>query len=147
MRVLVVEDTDQATSLVRELGHVPLPASNCAMALDKTATWKPDLLLVDLTRVNGIELARRLRSAFRYVPLIGITDFIDIGQRKSAIDAGFDEFLPKPFRPNELVAMPKRVEARLAESAAIAERTRVIAQLTRELNRKSRDGLDGDRSF
>lgn len=145
LRVLVVEDGEETSSLVRELGHVPMHVATSASAHRKTAVWNPDLVLVDLTRFDGVKLARQLRSDTRLakMPLIGITAFMDVGQRHTAIDAGFDEFLAMPYKPSELAGILLRVESRIAESKAIAERTRAIAELSRERNRKSRQGLDG----
>lgn len=127
IRILVVEDADQTASLVRDLGHAPLLVLMGALALHKAETWGPDLVLVDLTRADGLALARHLRANSNYVPIIGITGFIDVDQRKTAIDAGVDEFLPKPFRPNELAAMLKRFETRIAGSEPIAARPPEVA--------------------
>jgi CheY-like chemotaxis protein len=145
LRVLVVEDGEETSSLVRKLGHVPMHVATSVSAHHKTAAWNPDLVLVDLTRFDGVKLARQLRSD-THIPkmaLIGITAFMDLGQRQTAIDAGFDEFLAMPYKPSELEGILLRVESRIAESKAITERTRAIAELSRKRNRKSREGLDG----
>jgi DNA-binding response OmpR family regulator len=137
VRVLVVEDGNQTAALVEQFGHLSLLASTSEAALAKANTWKPDLLIVDLTRFDGIELAKQLPAK---KPLIGLADFMDAKERQAAIEAGYGEFLAKPFKPNELAHALRRIESHGTASKAIAERTRVMAQLTRELNHQPDEG-------
>ena len=133
MKVLIVENGEQTSDLVRHLGHLPLSASSIATALKKAHAINPDMLLVDLTQLNGTELARQLREHGHKTPLVGLTGYMDGSQRQAAIDAGFEEFLARPYRPNELAGILRRIEARL-KSRTIAERQRVVAQLEREMS-------------
>jgi CheY-like chemotaxis protein/cold shock CspA family protein len=137
---------DTTTALVLRLGHVPLATSGNAGALDQVVTWNPDLLLVDLTlpEIDGIELAKRIRQTPETAskPLIGITGYMDGAGRRQAVDAGFDAFLVRPFKLDELANILSRVEARIAASIARSEQTRNVAEATRVLNRKAQEGLD-----
>ena len=132
MRVLIVADQGGASEQVRQFGHCVLSASSIDSAIRTSFDWQPAFILVDLTQIDGMELARQLRQNAHGALLIGITGYMDARIRQTAIDAGYDEFLAKPFRPNELASLLRRVEARLAESV-ISERRRVTNQLTREM--------------
>lgn len=136
MKVLIVAAEHKAASVVRQLGHEVVATPICANALDKATVWRPDLVLIDLTWIEGQGLAKSLREDSRERPVIGIVSALDSGQHKAAVDAGFDEFLAKPFRPNELTAILKRAEARIAASETIAERVRVSSQLACEVRRE-----------
>ena len=146
LRVLVVEDGENtASALIRRLGHVPLAAPGSSIAMDRWATWNPDLLLIDLTapNIDGIELARRVRLMPETAPkpLVALTGCMDLEYRRQAVDAGFDELLPKPFRLEELEWLLIRVEARIAASKLRAEQAHQVAEASRALNRKAQDGL------
>jgi DNA-binding NarL/FixJ family response regulator len=101
--------------------------------------------LVDLTlpSIDGIELAKRIRQTPEMAPkpLVGLTGNMDADDRRRAVDAGFDEFLPMPFMREELAEILSRVEARIVASKARSEQTREIAQASRALNQKSQEGL------
>ncbi len=132
MRVLIVADQGGTSEQVRKLGHYALTTSSIDSAIRTSFDWQPAFILVDLMQIDGIELARQLRVNAHRALLIGITEYMDASKHQTAIDAGYDEFLAKPFKPNELANLLTRVEARLTESV-ISERRRVTSQLTREM--------------
>lgn len=144
MKILLVQ-CDSAPELLRQWKHVVLTAESAAAAVERVVASWPDVILMDLSRANSIGLARQLRqSCSARTPLIGVTQFMDVNQRRQAIDAGIDGFLAQPFKPEELAEILDRFqiqrgETRRAASEAIAERTRVAGQLTREVKRMARE--------
>jgi DNA-binding response OmpR family regulator len=76
------------------------------------------LIVLDLTlpRVDGIQILRRLRRQ-REVPIIVLTGQAGLEDRVLALDAGADDFLPKPFEPEELLARVRAVLRRARASS------------------------------
>jgi len=110
MRLLVAED-DRAvqTSLVRALsleGYDVEAVKDGAEALLWMADGNPDLLLLDVSMpaVDGLTVTRVLRSERNRVPILMLTARTSTGDRVAGLDAGADDYLPKPFDLDELLA-------------------------------------------
>ena len=110
MRILVVDD-DKAVrdSLRRSLafnGYQVDLAEDGQVALDKLLTDRPDALVLDvmMPRVDGLEVCRRLRSAGDELPILVLTARDAVSDRVAGLDAGADDYLPKPFALEELLA-------------------------------------------
>jgi PAS domain S-box-containing protein len=124
MRILVVEDDElTAQALTTILGQQNYAVE---VATDGEAGWALadsfdfDLILLDveLPRLNGLELCRRLRSHHHQVPILLLTGR-DSGHDKAVgLDAGADDYVVKPFDPEELVA---RIRALLRRSTGAAQ--------------------------
>jgi two-component system KDP operon response regulator KdpE len=123
-RVLVVDDEPQVTDALRGVlasdGYQVRTADEGAGALAFFNAWRPELVITDLgmAPIDGIELCRRIRAE-SMVPIIVVS--ADTGERSKvvAFDAGADDYVVKPFGPDELMA---RVRAALRR-AAVAGRS------------------------
>jgi DNA-binding response OmpR family regulator len=108
-RVLVVEDDEEiAQVLQRSLrleGYEVRVAADGETALDQSAAFNPDLVILDLglPKLDGMEVARRLRSADD-VPILMLTARDALEARVEGLDAGADDYLVKPFERQELLA-------------------------------------------
>jgi two-component system response regulator MprA len=108
-RVLVVEDDDEiAQVLQRSLrlgGYDVRVAGDGQAALDQAAAYHPDLVILDLglPKIDGIEVARRLRAADD-VPILMLTARDAVEARVEGLDSGADDYLVKPFERQELLA-------------------------------------------
>ena len=108
-RVLVVEDDEEiAQVLQRSLrleGYEVRVAGDGEAALDQSAAFNPDLVILDLglPKLDGMEVARRLRSADD-VPILMLTARDALEARVEGLDAGADDYLVKPFERQELLA-------------------------------------------
>jgi putative two-component system response regulator len=110
--VLVVEDDASNRTLLRALlereGHLVMTANDGEAAIRAVGEHEPDVILLDigLPRLDGLEVTRRLRlnPAFRTVPIILLTGRTDLEDMVAGLDAGADDFMPKPFRRPELLA-------------------------------------------
>src|SRR5689334_24451116 len=93
-RVLQVEGYDTST------------VSNGLAVLDGVGGDAPDLLILDLMmpRLGGLETCRRLRAAGRDLPVLMLTARDQVSDRGAGLDAGADDYLPKPFATEELLA-------------------------------------------
>ena len=109
-RILVVDDVPENVRLLDAIlsshGYDVLPAADGRTALELAATAGPDLVLLDVLMpdVDGYEVCRRLRERDETAVLPVIMLTASDGQEKTkAIDAGADDFIPKPFDRDELL--------------------------------------------
>jgi two-component system response regulator MprA len=110
MRILVVDD-DRAVrdSLRRSLafhGYQVDVAVDGQAALDAVQAQRPDAMVLDvmMPRLDGLEVCRRLRGAGDALPILVLTARDAVSERVSGLDAGADDYLPKPFALEELLA-------------------------------------------
>jgi two-component system response regulator MprA len=110
MRILVVDD-DRAVreSLRRSLqfnGYTVQLAGDGQQAMDVLATQRPDAMVLDvmMPRVDGLEVCRRLRGGGDDLPILVLTARDAVSDRVAGLDAGADDYLPKPFALEELLA-------------------------------------------
>ncbi len=109
-RVLVVEDdTDIAQVLQRSLrleGYDVRIAGDGVQALDDYHAYLPDVMILDLglPRLDGIEVARKLREDEQDVPILMLTARDALESRVEGLDTGADDYLVKPFERQELLA-------------------------------------------
>jgi two-component system response regulator MprA len=153
MRILVVDD-DRAVreSLRRSLefnGYQVELASDGAQALESIIASRPDAMVLDvmMPRLDGLEVARRLRSTGDDLPILVLTARDTVSDRVSGLDAGADDYLPKPFALEELLARLRALLRRAApldlQAGQVAE-TLSFADLTldpgtREVRRGGRE--------
>jgi len=140
MRVLVVEDEAAVAgsikgSLERGGFRVDL-ASNGedAWILGDTEDFAAVILDLGLPRMDGLSVLRRWRAAGRRMPVIILTARGTWMERVEGIDAGADDYLPKPFQMEELLA---RLHAVLRRSAGQAMNVLTIGSLVIDQRRKS----------
>lgn len=106
-RVLIVEDNDDARDMLRTLlelrGHIVAEAADGPSALERLASFRPDVALIDvgLPGLDGYALARlvRERLAAQPVRLVAVTGYGQAQDRQRALDAGFDRHVTKPVDP------------------------------------------------
>lgn len=117
--VLVVDDEranrELYARLLAPLGYAVRSAGDGEEALAEVDREAPDLVLLDLQmpRCDGYAVCRRLKSdpATRLIPVVVVTSHVEMDWKLAAVEIGADDYLPKPFSTQELVA---RVKARLA---------------------------------
>lgn len=117
--LLAEDDRSVRTSLARALeleGYNVTVAENGEVALAAFRDNEPDVVIADwmMPYLDGITLCQRLRSARSYTPILMLTARTDLGDRVTALDAGADDFLAKPFALDELLA---RLRALLRRSS------------------------------
>ena len=120
MRVLLIEDTPRLAEAVAEIlrksGYGADVAHNGADGLAMALTGAYDVLLLDimLPDMSGMDVLRELREAGSVVPVILLTARQGVGDRVAGLDAGADDYLPKPFHASELLARIRAVTRRPA---------------------------------
>lgn len=129
MRILIAED-DTTSRLVLErtlkrLGYGVLAASDGAEAWQLFERERPAVVITDwmMPRLDGLELCRRIRSdrrLDRYTWLVVLTALGGKANYLEAMNAGADDFLTKPFDPDELVSRLRVAERILAMERKLA---------------------------
>lgn len=114
--VLSVEDNPQNSMLVDKVltgaGYRVVHAVDGPAALRLAGAERPDVVLLDihLPGFDGFEALRRLRAmpALQGVPMLALTADVLRGDRSAILASGFDDYLPKPYRIDELLTMVQR---------------------------------------
>lgn len=123
MRLLIVEDEPEMARLLEqgltEENHTVVLAANGADALDIARNYEFDAIVLDamLPRVDGFEVARRLRASKCEVPILMLTARDAIPDITRGLDAGADDYLTKPFAFAVLLARLRAITRRAAPPA------------------------------
>jgi len=130
-RVLVVDDESRIlnflNSKLRASGYEVLTASNGVEALEQVQAEEPDLVILDvlMPKKDGFETLKELRT-FSAVPTIILSAKGTNADKVKGLSLGADDYLAKPFSPDELVA---RIEA-VRRRAAPAEKRKTHERLS-----------------
>jgi DNA-binding response OmpR family regulator len=118
MRILIVEDEERLARLISrvltEEGYAVETEANGRRALVRALAGEYDLLVVDwmLPELSGIQMVKRVRAAEVGTPAIMLTARDQIEDRVEGLDAGADDYLPKPFAFPELLARVRALTRR-----------------------------------
>ncbi|MDP3538828.1 MAG: phosphate regulon transcriptional regulator PhoB [Azonexus sp.] len=116
-RILVVEDEPAVNELIvinlSHAGFEVVTTDDAETAWNMLSGTPPDVVLLDwmLPGISGFQLIRHMRadSRWRDVPVIMLTARTDEVDKISALEAGADDYITKPFSPREMVARVKAV--------------------------------------
>jgi diguanylate cyclase (GGDEF)-like protein len=139
-KVLVVDDDRFSAEMIdgclRSAGFMSSYSCNPEQALRMIESELPDLIIMDVVMpgIDGFELCRRTREhpALQFTPIIFVTRKAEVEQRVRGLEVGGNDYIAKPFEPQELVA---RVRSHLGRLAALREMA-VRDGLTRCYNHK-----------
>lgn len=125
MKLLLVEDDPQTADYLRqgltELGHSPDHATTGIDGLTAALTTPYDAIVLDrgLPGLDGLAVLRALRAQGNRTPVLLLSALGQIDDRVAGLEAGADDYLPKPFSFRELIA---RLEA-IGRRSASPEKT------------------------
>jgi DNA-binding response OmpR family regulator len=143
MKLLVVEDEARMVQLLRkglaEEGHTVVCASDGNEGLELARNYEFDAIILDIMmpKLNGYELAQRLRAERIVTPLLMLTAKDSVPDLVRGLDAGADDYLTKPFAFEELLARLRAVKRR----APVPQQTKLqvgnltLDPATREVSR------------
>jgi two-component system OmpR family response regulator len=145
MRILVVEDELKMAGLLRrglvEEGHAVDVTRTGDDAVWMAATTEYDAIVLDLMLpgIDGVEACRRMRESGVWAPVLMLTARDAVDDRVAGLDAGADDYLPKPFSFAELLA---RLRALVRRGAV--ERPVVLAVGDLRLDPATREAWRGE---
>lgn len=151
--ILLADDesaiTDNLAPLLRRAGYDVVVASDGRQALDAVRASAPDLVVLDVMMpvLDGRAVLRTMRAEHRSTPVILLTQVGESSERAMALEEGADDYLNKPFDPQELTARIRAVLRRGASAAGggLGQSPRLrsgTVVLDRVSQRVSRDGRD-----
>ena len=137
MNILIVEDetalAEAVEHILRKAGHIADRVADGQSALDYIRVGGYDLILLDimLPRLDGISVLRQLRSEGVQTPVLMLTARTTVPDKVAGLNAGADDYLTKPFDPEELLA---RVGAMTRRRGEVVLDELCYGDLTLELN-------------
>lgn len=108
--ILIAEDDPEIRTVLERIlgyeGYRTASVNDGAAALDAVAAERPDVLVLDvmMPHVDGLAVCRRLRANGDRTPILILTARHELRDRVEGLDAGADDYLPKPFELEELLA-------------------------------------------
>ena len=147
--VLIVDDDQRLLKMLRRTltyeGLDVVTAADGQEGLDQVHAHRPDLIILDwlMPEMDGIEVVRQLRAEHNKTFVLMLTARDAIENRVQGLESGADDYLVKPFAPEELVA---RVHALLRRSEAAQDRE-PLAYADLFLDPLTREARRGDHEF
>ena len=116
-RIMTVDDAASVRQLVsftlQKEGYDVVEASNGKEAVEKLSATTVDMVVTDLNmpEMNGIELIKNLRAQakYRFIPIIMLTTESQAGAKQEGKAAGATGWIVKPFQPEQLIGVVKKV--------------------------------------
>lgn len=148
MRILVVDDEPALRQAVKRAlgfeGYDVTFATDGVEALEVLASEPVDAVVLDvlMPRMDGLEVCRRLRRSGDMTPVLMLTARSPVEARVEGLDAGADDYLPKPFALQELLA---RLRSLLRRSTSNGTELLRFEDLT--LDAETREVARGDRQI
>jgi two-component system response regulator MprA len=145
--ILIVDDDQRMLDMVRRAltyeGYRVISARDGALALASARDQSPDLVVMDwmMPGLDGLSAVQRLRNADT-TPVLMLTGRDTVEDKIQAFDAGVDDFLAKPFAPEELIARVRALLRRRnlgAHSGMLRYADLTFDPATREARRGARE--------
>src|ERR1700757_495720 len=149
MKLLVVEDEARMVELLRkglsEEGHTVVCAGDGNEGLDLARNYEFDVIILDvmMPKLNGYQVAQRLRGERIATPLLMLTAKDAIPDLVRGLDSGADDYLTKPFAFEELLARLRAVKRRapVPQQPKLKVGNLVLDPASREVSRAGADIL------
>ncbi len=146
--ILIVDDDRKITDMLRRTlayeGYRVATAADGHEALAKVQSERPDLVILDwlMPGLDGISVAKQLRTV-ESVPILMLTARDAVEHRIEGLDSGADDYLPKPFAPEELLARIRSLLRRVESDSP----QKPLSYADLYLNPLTRESRRGNRRF
>ncbi len=137
MRILLVEDEKSLSEAIKTIlersGYITEPVYDGVSAVDYVQSAEYDLIILDvmLPKLDGFEVLRILRSSHVETPILMLTAKSTIPDKVNGLNQGADDYMTKPFHPDELLA---RVGALTRRKGSVVLNELSYLDLTLDLN-------------
>ena len=124
MRILLIEDerrlSDAVAQILKKNNYTVDAVYNGEDGLDYSLSGVYDIILLDimLPKMNGLDILRSLREKDKTTPVILLTARGEVSDKILGLNIGADDYLPKPFHTDELIARIRAVTRRRGEIAS-----------------------------
>jgi len=116
-KILIVDDEKDFVRIVKQTlvsgGYQVLTAGDGKEAIEKVRNEAPDLMILDINMpdMDGYEVCKKLRQdpVYRRLPIIMLTVRKDVKDQVKGMELGSDEYITKPFNPEELLIRVKKL--------------------------------------
>lgn len=146
MNILLLEDdpilSAEIASYLTQKGMKVNTVDDGSLFDTKKTASQPDLMLLDINvpGINGLEICRQVRSDDKKTPIIMLTAYSDITQKRHAFEYGADDYMVKPFHFDELFLRIQSIQRRMGaheheEAAAIVIDDLEIFECDRQVKR------------
>ena len=133
LRILLAEDNPvnqmTATTMLEKLGHAVVVANNGRQAIDKLDEQTFDMVFMDvqMPEMDGVAATGAIRrseqASGRHMPIVAMTAHAMKGDKEKCLEAGMDDYVPKPIRRKDLAdVIARMVERFLTEASPNGER-------------------------
>jgi len=125
-RILVVDDDPSISRLIefnlKLVGHEVFCVYDGQAVFEAITEFRPSLIVLDLMLpiMDGIQVCQKLRSQNNFIPIIMLTALADLSDKIVGLDNGADDYMTKPFSPQELISRIQSI-LRRAELFAVNE--------------------------
>lgn len=149
-RILIVDDDPDILDVLEltlpQEEYEVIQASNGEQALEKVYERPPDLIILDyiMPKIDGRSVCKKLKKdvLLRHLPIILLTGKSDIKDRVEGLDAGADDYIVKPFEPEELLARIRMILRRSEIDLDAAPLTRLPGNVSifNEIDKRIKSG-------
>ena len=138
-KILIADDNEDITDIlsnyIEREGYEPLVAKDGEEALQLFWEQSPVLVLLDIMmpKIDGYEVCRRIRDKSN-VPILLVTARGEDFERVMGLDIGADDYIVKPFSPNEVMARVRAVLRRVPKNSTIVQNDKIIQLINLQVN-------------
>ncbi|GAA3402330.1 response regulator transcription factor [Paenibacillus hodogayensis] len=121
-KILVVDDEPSISMLIefnlKLVGYEVQCVYDGEAVFEVLPQFRPDLIVLDLMlpKLDGIQVCKRLRDQNNFVPIVMLTALQDLSDKIAGLDNGADDYMTKPFSPQELIS---RIQAVMRRTSAL----------------------------
>jgi DNA-binding response OmpR family regulator len=143
-KILLVDDEpvilEHLAAFLSRSGFITSLAADGETALKQVASITPDLIVLDvlMPKLDGREVLRTLRGSGNWTPVILLTQVGESYERAMALEEGADDYLNKPFDPQELVARIRAVLRRAKPDSPPLSASWILTSADLRLDRRAR---------
>ncbi|MNH90497.1 Alkaline phosphatase synthesis transcriptional regulatory protein PhoP [compost metagenome] len=131
-KILVVDDEPSISMLIefnlKLVGYEVHCVYDGEAVFEAIQTFRPDLIILDLMlpKMDGFQVCRKLRTQNNLVPIIMLTAMQDLSDKIAGLDNGADDYMTKPFSPQELISRIQAIIRRIQTLPSTNENAPVI---------------------
>jgi two-component system alkaline phosphatase synthesis response regulator PhoP len=128
-KILVVDDEPSISMLIefnlKLAGYDVRCVGDGEAVFEMLKPFRPDLIVLDLMlpKMDGIQVCRELRKQSNAVPIVMLTALQDVTDKIAGLDNGADDYMTKPFSPQELVSRIQAIFRRVQSLPGITDDT------------------------